>query len=137
MQRKFTAEEKKKLESNQYTLKVSNCKFYPTIKFKEEFWIRYQAGIAPRKIIKDLGYDLYLFTQKQIDCIVQKIKKQALSGTGFTEGENHNYRTGIKKPETDNSPQRISQMQAELLYLRQEVEFLKKIITADNSKKKQ
>ena len=62
---------------------------------------------------------------------------QALSGTGFTEGENHNYRTGIKKPETDNSPQTISQMQAELLYLRQEVEFLKKIITADNSKKKQ
>ena len=129
MQRKFTAEEKKKLESNQYTLKVSNCKFYPTIKFKEEFWIRYQAGIAPRKIIKDLGYDLDLFTQK--------IKNQALSGTGFTEGENHNYRTGIKKPETDNSPQTISQMQAELLYLRQEVEFLKKIITADNSKKKQ
>ena len=84
MQRKFTAEEKKKLESNQYTLKVSNCKFYPTIKFKEEFWIRYQAGIAPRKIIKDLGYDLDLFTQKQIDCIVQKIKNQALSGTGFT-----------------------------------------------------
>ena len=34
--------------------------------------------IAVEKIIKDLGYDLDLFTQKQIDCIVQKIKKQAV-----------------------------------------------------------
>ena len=137
MRRKYTAEEKKKLESNPYTLKVTNCGFFTTIKFKEEFWIRYQAGMAPRKIMKELGYDLELFTQKQIDCIVQKIKNQALSGSGFTEGENRNYRIGIKKPGTDNSPQTISQMQAELLYLRQEVDFLKKIITADNSKRKQ
>ena len=35
-----------------------------------------------------------------------------------------------------SSPQSIERMQNELLYLRQEVEFLKKIITADNSKKK-
>lgn len=36
-----------------------------------------------------------------------------------------------------SSPQSIERMQNELLYLRQEVEFLKKkIIIADNSKKK-
>ena len=77
MQRLYTAEEKEKLESNSYTLKVSASKFYPSVKFKEDFWVRYQAGISPRKIIKDFGYDLELFTQKQIDGIVQKIKKQA------------------------------------------------------------
>ncbi|MCQ2088534.1 MAG: hypothetical protein MJZ37_10825 [Bacilli bacterium] len=136
MVREYTAEEKEKLESNPYTLKVSKNKFYVTVKFKEDFWIRYQAGVSPRKIIKDFGYDLSLFTQKQIDGIVQKIRKQALSGNGFTEGENRDRRPGIKAPEQTDSPQTMFQMQAELMYLRQEVEFLKKIIAADNSKKK-
>jgi hypothetical protein len=35
-----------------------------------------------------------------------------------------------------SSPQSIERMQNELLYLRQEVEFLKKIIIAENSKKR-
>jgi len=35
-----------------------------------------------------------------------------------------------------SSTQSIERMQNELLYLRQEVEFLKKIIIAENSKKK-
>lgn len=136
MQRLYTAEEKEKLESNSYTLKVSASKFYPSVKFKEDFWVRYQAGISPRKIIKDFGYDLELFTQKQIDGIVQKIKKQALSGNGFSEGENRVRRLKMKAPLSDTTPETISKMQAELLYLRQEVEFLKKIITTDNSKKR-
>ena len=136
MQRLYTAEEKEKLESNSYTLKVSESRFYPTVKFREDFWIRYQAGISPRKIIKDFGYDLDLFTQKQIDGIVQKIKKQALSGNGFSEGENRGRRPKMKPPLPDNTPETISKMQAELLYLRQEVEFLKKIIATDNSKKR-
>ena len=135
--KEYTDAQRKELQKNPYVLKVSKYKLYYTAKFKEDFWVSYQAGNSPRKILSDFGFDLNIFKQKQIDSLVQHIKKQALSGNGFTEGENHNYRTGIKKPETDNSPQTISQMQAELLYLRQEVEFLKKIITADNSKKKQ
>jgi len=136
MQRIYTAEEKEKLESNSYTLKVSESRFYPTVRFREDFWIRYQAGISPRKIIKDFGYDLDLFTQKQIDGIVQKIKKQALLGNGFSEGENRERRPKMKALLPDNTPETISKMQAELLYLRQEVEFLKKIIATDNSKKR-
>lgn len=136
MKREYTAEEKEKLESNSYTLKVSANKFYPTAKFRKDFWIRYQAGISPRKIIKDFGYDLNLFTQKQIDAIVQKIKKQALSGNGFSEGENRERRPRMKPLQSDATPETISQMQTELLYLRQEVEFLKKIIMTDNLKKR-
>ncbi|MCB5572540.1 hypothetical protein LIP80_15920, partial [Mediterraneibacter faecis] len=76
--------------------------------------------------------------QKQIDSLVQRIKHQALSGNGFTEGENRNKRIPMKatSEEDMSSPQSIERMQNELLYLRQEVEFLKKIIIADNSRKK-
>lgn len=136
--RSFTKEQIKKLEKNPYTYKVTTNKLYFTAQFKEDFWVSYQAGNAPRKIMQDLGYDLSMFTQKQIDNYVQRIKKEALSGDGFKEGENRQRRIPMKATveERLSSPQSIERMQNELLYLRQEVEFLKKIIIADNSRKK-
>lgn len=137
--KEYTPKQIKKLEANPYTLKVTKNKLYFTIKFKEDFWINYQAGNAPRKILSDLGYDLECFGQKQIDSIVQRIKKEALSGNGFREGENRERRIPMKATNREelSSPQSIERMQNELLYLRQEVEFLKKIIMTNNSKKRE
>ena len=137
--KEYTPKQIKKLEANPYTLKVTKNKLYFTIKFKEDFWINYQAGNAPRKILSDLGYDLEYFGQKQIDTIVQRIKKEALSGNGFREGENRERRIPVKATNREelSSPQSIERMQNELLYLRQEVEFLKKIIMTNNSKKRE
>lgn len=136
--KEYTPKQIKELEANPYTLKVTKNKLYFTIKFKEDFWISYQAGNAPRKILSDLGYDLEYFGQKQIDSIVQRIKKEALSGNGFREGENRERRIPMKATNREelSSPQSIERMQNELLYLRQEVEFLKKIIMTNNSKKR-
>lgn len=137
--KEYTPKQIKELEANPYTLKVTKNKLYFTIKFKEDFWISYQAGNAPRKILSDLGYDLEYFGQKQIDSIVQRIKKEALSGNGFREGENRERRIPMKATNREelSSPQSIERMQNELLYLRQEVEFLKKIIMTNNSKKRE
>ena len=136
--KEYTEKQIKDLQKNPYILKVSKHKLYYTAKFKEEFWISYQAGNSPRKILSDFGFDLSIFGQKQIDSLVQHIKKQALSGNGFSEGENRQRRSPMKATNENelSSPQSIERMQNELLYLRQEVEFLKKIIIADNSKKR-
>ena len=136
--KKYTPKQIKELKNNPYTLNVTTHKLYFTAKFKEDFWVSYQAGNAPRKILKDFGYNLDFFEQKQIDSLTQRIKKQALSGEGFSEGENHEKRTVLMATDERDlsSPQSIERMQNELLYLRQEVEFLKKIIIADNSEKR-
>lgn len=136
--KEYTAKQIKQLEKNPYVFKVTKHKLYYTAKFKEDFWISYQAGNSPRKILTDFGFDIDIFGQKQIDSLVQHIKKQALSGNGFTEGENRQRRVSMKATSEEelSSPQSIKRMQNELLYLRQEVEFLKKIIIADNSRKK-
>lgn len=133
-----TAKQIKQLEKNPYVFKVSKHRLYYTAKFKEDFWVSYQAGNTPRKILTDFGFDINMFGQKQIDSLVQHIKKQALSGNGFTEGENRQRRVPMKATSEEelSSPQSIERMQNELLYLRQEVEFLKKIIIADNARKK-
>ena len=136
--KEYTPKQINVLQANPYTFRVTTKKLYFTAQFKEDFWVSYQAGNAPRKIMQDLGYDLSMFTQKQIDNYVQRIKKEALSGNGFKEGENRQRRVPVKEPSEEelSSPQSIERMQNELLYLRQEVEFLKKIIIADNSRKK-
>ncbi|MGM0165389.1 hypothetical protein IGI39_003615 [Enterococcus sp. AZ135] len=135
--KEYTKKQMKELESNKYTLKVTPKKMYFTAKFKEDFWISYQAGNTPKKIIGDLGYDVTMFPQKRIDSLVQRIKNQAMSGEGFKEGENRSKRASIKKIQLQEelSPQSLKQIQHELLYLRQEVEFLKKITKINNSKR--
>lgn len=136
--KEYTVKQIKELEKNPYVYKATKHKLYYTAKFKEDFWISYQAGNTPRKILSDFGFDLEIFGQKQIDSLVQHIKKQALAGNGFSEGENRTKRIPMKATSENDlsSPQSIERMQNELLYLRQEVEFLKKIIIADNSKKR-
>ena len=61
--KEYTAKEIKLLKANPYTFKVTKNKLYFTAEFKEAFWVAYQAGIAPRKIMEDLGYDLGMFGQ--------------------------------------------------------------------------
>lgn len=128
--RKYTQKQIKELKSNPYTLKVDDQRIFFTIEFKKAFWTKYQAGMSPRIIFKELNYSLDNFGQKQIDSIVQRIKKEALAGE-FTEGYSRCNRMKINEPSSDITPQNIKQMQNELLYLRQEVDFLKKVLKTE------
>jgi len=127
----------KLLKANPYTFKVTKNKLYFTIEFKETFWTAYQAGMAPRKILEDLGYDLQMFGQKQIDSMVQSIKRQAQSRSGFRQGENRTRRKkdGLSIPEgvPIESEEALASILNEVKYLRQEVEFLKKIVKTENT----
>ena len=138
--KEYTAKEMKLLKANPYTFKVTKNKLYFTIEFKEAFWTAYQAGMAPRKIMEDLGYDLEMFSQKQIDSMVQSIKRQAQGGNGFRQGEN---RTRRKKDEllipegtAVESEETLSRILNEVKYLRQEGDFLKKIVKTENAAKR-
>ena len=124
--KKYTKKQIKELKQNPYTLQVNEQRIFFTIEFKKVFWNKYQAGMSPRAIFKELNYNLENFGQKQIDSIVQRIKKEASEGE-FTEGYNRLNRIKIKEGDSEITPQNLKQIQNELLYLRQEVEFLKKV----------
>lgn len=135
--REYTAKEMKLLQANPYTFKVTKNKLYFTVEFKEAFWTAYQAGMAPRKILEDLGYDLGMFGQKQIDSMVQSMKRQAQSGNGFRQGENRTRRKkdefSIPEGASMESKETLTNILNEVKYLRQEVEFLKKIVKTKNT----
>lgn len=134
--KEYTKKELKELNDNPYTLKATKNKISHTAEFKRVFWTKYQAGMSPRKILEELGYNPKMFEQKRIDSLVQHIKKQALSGNGFTEGNNRTKRMRIISNE-EFTPESFTQMQHEVLYLKQEVEFLKKITKEANAKRRQ
>lgn len=133
--KEYTKKELKELNANPYTLKATKNKISHTVEFKQIFWTKYQAGMSPRKILEELGYNPKMFEQKRIDSLVQHIKKQALSGNGFTEGANRTQRVKIVSNE-EFTPESFAQMQHEVLYLKQEVEFLKKISKENNTKRR-
>ena len=138
--KEYTVKEIKLLKANPYTFKVTKSKLYFTKEFKEVFWNAYQARNAPRKILEDLGYDLEIFSQKQIDSLVQRIKMQAQSGYGFRQGENRTRRKSdeIKRLDaiSDDTQETLERVWNEVKYLRQEVEFLKKIVKTENTAKR-
>lgn len=125
--KKYTKKQIKELKQNPYTLQVDEKRIFFTIEFKKVFWNKYQSGMSPRSILKELDYNLDYFGQKQIDSITQRVKKEALNGE-FTEGYNRINRVRIKETDSELTPQNLKQMQNELLYLRQEVDFLKKVL---------
>lgn len=135
--REYTAKEMKLLKANPYTFKVTKNKLYFTVEFKEAFWTAYQAGMAPRKILGDLGYDVGMFGQKQIDSLVQRIRGQAGSVGGFQQGENRTRRKKDILPIPEGTPTgqegALVGILNEVKYLRQEVEFLKKIVKTENT----
>ena len=125
--KKYTKKQIKELKQNPYTLQIDEKRIFFTIEFKKVFWNKYQAGMSPRAIFRELDYNLENFGQKQIDSIVQRIKKEVSEGE-FTEGYNRTKRIKIKEVDSEITPQNLKQMQNELLYLRQEVDFLKKVL---------
>lgn len=124
---KYTKKQQKELEKNPYTYKATENRIFFTKEFKKVFWIKYNAGMSPRAILKELGYDLSYFSQSQIDNIVQHLRKKSIAGEEFSEGYAKEKRPNIKLPKPDTSLETIQQMQNEITYLKQEIEFLKKV----------
>lgn len=133
----FTKREIQILKSNPYTYKVTESQIFYTKEFKEEFWRRYQEGETPRKIVEELGYDPDMLGTARLSGLQMNIKKQALRPGGFTEGKGRkkSLKSGMYSVDYSPSDETMVKMQHEIMYLRQEVEFLKKITSLKNTGK--
>lgn len=131
--RKFTPEEMDILRANKYTYGVIPTIISFTTEFKQEFWYRLQQGKRGYDIVRELGYDPEMLGATCIEGIKQIVKRQAKEGT-FKQGNDAVINS--KHPDysmlTDH--QKINALEHEVLYLRQEIEFLKKIQKFGNRK---
>ena len=118
----FTPEQKRELLANQYTKLVGSHYIRFTDAFWQEFGRRILAGEDRYAICRSMGYDPDIIGTKRLEYICRTIRNAQTTTARKT-----------RKPPGDTKYSEMSQdeairaMETELTYLRQEVEFLKKI----------
>lgn len=130
----FSAYEMEILRQNPYTYRVRSRQIMFTAAFKEIFWCRYQAGDDVVQIFESLGYDPLVLGYTRMHSVAQNLRKTAESGREFTSG--HSARQGTqagKSVDTKATSGEVDALRHEVAYLRQHVEFLKKL-TSPGSK---
>ena len=134
MAKSFTQEQIEQLRSNPYTYKVTNSKIFFTAEFKKVFHQKRQEGLTLRQTITVLGYDPDILGETRIDGISHLINKSIREGKEFYDGIKP--RTSILDEECPEvTRENFLKMQHELQYMRQEIEFLKKISSLRDSRK--
>ena len=126
----FTDEQIALMKLNPYTKRVSKSSIKFTEEFKELFWKDYNTtSISKRSLFKKYGYDPEVLGIKRMDGFVYGLRKEKLS-----EEERSKTRPPLKERPSLNidyskmdPKEAIKLMETEMKFLRQEVEFLKKI----------
>lgn len=138
--KQFTEEEQQLLRQNPYIFSVTKTKITLTKEFKEIFINACKDGKIPRKILEEHGFDLNILGKRRIWSISYHIKDEY-----HKYGEFHNgYRlraTSIASSDENlnakitNEAAEIRQLRHEVYYLKQEMEFLKKITSIRTTRK--
>lgn len=111
-----------------------------TVKFTEEFKrLAYEGkrnGISVSETMRRNGIDPEVLESSRVEGFTYLLNKKAKQGSGFADRRSENYRRPPKTGE-ETVDQRIRQLENELAYTRQEVEFLKKLQAANMEAQKQ
>jgi len=124
----FTPEQIKELRDNPYTYSVTYSNIRFTLEFKELFWSRYQEGELVKDIFRSLGYDVDVLGDGRMYNFSHKLSVDKENETNLSASYQENQ-------PTNTPPKKLTDMEHELIYLRQEVEFLKKLSALENQKK--
>ena len=127
---KFTPEQQQLLRNNPYTLRVSENVLNLSKEFKELFYREYLAGALPRDILQKYGFSPDVLGDRRIWGISHTIRKQ------FEETGKFRDVRAPGSPLTEVSPEdKIRQLEHQVSYLTQELEFLKKISSIRSTRK--
>lgn len=135
----FTKEQQQLLRQNPYVYSVSDTSISLTKEFKETFYTEYQTGVSPRRILEDHGFDISLIGERRIWGISQRIREEYKKHGCFSEGyRSRRCDSSASVQESEPNPSdadELKQLRHEVDYLRQEVEFFKKISAVKTTRK--
>lgn len=132
----FTREQVERLRENRYVKSVSASTIRFTEEFKRYFYQESKSGVSSRQIFLACGIDPEILGESRIEGFRYTLYKQAKREEGFTDKRQNNCRRETK-PGEETMETRIRQLEHELAYTRQEVEFLKKLQMADMEVRRQ
>ena len=131
---KFSIEQQELLRENPYTHRVTTCQISFTKEFKEEFWRLYTVKrMSPTDILSALGYQPEILGARRISGIQKHIRDEYLTNRSFSSGRKISLE--YLDPVAPQKESNVQRLQHEVLYLRQEIEFLKKISSIKTTRK--
>jgi hypothetical protein len=126
----FNEEQIRILKENPYTLSVTQSRISVTLEAKKLILELYQAGWTCRRIVEELGYDSKMLGEQRTKNIVRNVRREAESKNGLHQGYLRTAGTRMSEEEIEQlecNPGSYAKLKNEVIYLRKEVEFLKKI----------
>ena len=133
--RLFSEEEVEMLRANPNVESVSARKIMFTPEFKQTAYDELVAGARMQEILLRHGIDPEMLGRARIRGLQEKLEKQAARPEGFQNLKQSGQRPMTTKEKT--LEKQVRELQHQLAYTQQEVEFLKKIRMADLEAQKQ
>lgn len=131
VKRRFTQEEVQTLQENPYTLSATESRISFTMEAKKRILEQYGTGKSMRQTLTEMGYDTTVLGQGRLKSILKNIQKEADSEAGLHQGYVRQAKRKQLSTEELSSlgtdEVSVIKLKNEVVYLRAEVEFLKKI----------
>ena len=102
-----------------------------TPEFKKLLFDGIQSGKSARTVFEEHGIDPEILGEKRIESLTERLRDNAEREGGFEDLRKKNSRKPAKGTQEQTLAARVEQLEHELAYTRQEVEFLKKVRAAD------
>ena len=135
----FTPEQQQLLRQNPYVYSVTDTRLTLTKEFKELFMVAYKQGESPRKILEDHRFDISVIGERRIWGISQHIRSEFQKYGEFHEGYVRRDTSDSAHTSSADTPlsdaEEIRKLRHEIDYLKQEMEFLKKISSIRTTRK--
>ena len=133
IRKKFTPAEVEELRANPYTEKVTERQISFTLAFKEAFWRLSVEGCTGNMALRKLGYDPEILGFERVHNITKRIRSAARTPEGIRGAKKSRMRISkeqFSQAELERMSRRESErrLQNEIVYLQQQMAFLKKLM---------
>ena len=129
--KELNTEELAELRASPYIASIIAERINFTPEFKREAYRQLMDGKSMRTIFEEHGIAPEILGDKRIWGFAHKLRTNADRDEGFADLRKNNSHKPAKETREQTLAARVDQLEHELAYTRQEVEFLKKIHTAD------
>ena len=127
----LNSEEIAELCSSPFVASIISGKINFTPEFKRDAYDQLMNGKSMRAILEEHGIDPDVLGNSRIYGFAHKLRQYAAREEGFADLRTQNTRKPTRESKEQTLANRVELLEHELAYTRQEVEFLKKIHTAD------
>ncbi len=133
---RFSNYEIDKLSKNKYVLKVSDKAITYTNEFKIHFIAEYSKGKTSRVIFEEAGFDVDVIGIRRIDCAGARWRKAYKENGVLGLDDTRRNNSGRPRQRKITKDEIIAKQNAEIEYLKAEVELLKKLELRERQVKK-